>query len=627
MIPDAKEERDHTKLVKVETKAEGAVTGATFIFFLRALGGVWVFAVLLLCAWMFHLGEVVPDVVLLLWVNDPFSRPQSFYLALWSSVSILATLLLVASRFSWAFATMQAAKRVHVGLLRRVLHCPTSFFDRTPSGRIMNRLGEDQMLVDFTAGLNLEVLCICSWQVFDQIVLTVAARPWVAPFIAVFFACFLVVRGVHRRAARETIRWWMVTKSPLFNAFEEVLTGTTTIFAFDRERHFRTRFETALEKNLAWLFSRDASNLWTEQRLTFLAALVAGTLAVQMVVSPGISGTVSLGSLSLVYALLLGFSLKSASFMAVQVEGVFASVERVMEFTENLEQEPAWKMPADLALAKEAWPSKDCTLEFQEVSVRYLPHMPRALDCVSFRLEMQEKVGIVGRTGSGKSTVMGAIFRLFELEQGRILLGGVDISGLGMGFLRRQITIVPQDPILFSGELRKNLDPLSARRDDEIWQALHRCHLGELVQGLEGGLAGSVAEGGSNFSVGERQVLCLARALLRGGHVLCLDEATANVDPTNDQRIQHVLAKEVQHLMVLTIAHRLHTVLKANRILVLDAGRVAQLDTPQALLNQAGIFKELAATAGVTSSRIRVGTNCFSAFRGGPTESLHGGNH
>lgn len=194
---------------------------------------------------------------------------------------------------------------------------------------------------------------------------------------------------------------------------------------------------------------------------------------------------------------------------------------------------------------------------------------------------------------------MGALFRLFKLEGGRILLGGVDIASCGLAFVRQKITIVPQDPVLFSGDLRKNLDPLTTQTDKQLWDALRRCSLDDLVQGLQDGLASPVSEGGRNFSVGERQVLCLARALLRGTRVLCLDEATANVDPTNDRRIQHVLTEEIRDCLVLTIAHRLHTVLASDRIMVLDRGQLAQLDSPQNLLQKEGIFRDLALQAGI----------------------------
>jgi len=306
----------------------------------------------------------------------------------------------------------------------------------------------------------------------------------------------------------------------------------------------------------------------------------------------------------LIYALQLGFSLKTASYFAVQTEGVLASTERIAEFS-GLKQEPPWQMPSDSALVKAGWPGTGATLEFEAVSVRYLSGAPRALNKLSFAIQAKEKVGIVGRTGSGKSTVMGAIFRLFELEEGRIFLGGQDIAGIGIGLLRRQVTIVPQDPILFAGQIRKNLDPLGARSDEEVWMGLRRCNFEDSIRGLEGGLLFPVSEGGSNFSVGERQVLCLARALLRDARVLCLDEATANIDPKNEKRIQEVLTQELVNYMVLTIAHRLHTVLKSDRIIVLDAGSLAQLGAPRELLETPGILKDLAAQVGITAESLQ----------------------
>jgi ABC-type multidrug transport system fused ATPase/permease subunit len=349
--------------------------------------------------------------------------------------------------------------------------------------------------------------------------------------------------------------------------------------------------------------SKDASGIWTEQRLRVLGAAVVATLGAHMVLLPH-TMTESVASVSIVYALSLGFSLQTVSTFLVQVEGVFSSVERIQEFSENLEQEPSWAMLSDTAVRQSAWSDKGCDLVFDCVSVRYLPHLPRALDNVSFRIEPREKIGIVGRTGSGKSTIMGILFRLFKLEAGRIMLGGVDTTSVGIGLLRRQITIVPQDPILFSGELRKNLDPMGILTDTDLWQALKRCGLDKQIESLDGQLGAAVSEGGINFSVGERQVLCLARALLRDPRMLCLDEATANVDPTNDQRIQRVLSQEVSQCLVLTIAHRLHTVMQSDRIMVLDRGRLSQFDSPQILLTQPGIFQDLASQVGINPKDI-----------------------
>jgi len=596
------------QLVKAEAKNEGAVTWSTFKFYADALGGLHVLLFLCLCGWMFHLGEVIPDLFLTAWQEDMLEEEEDFYVGMWMGISIMGFFALAVVRMMWVFFTLRAARSTHIGMLQRVLHCPMGFFDRTPSGRIMNRLGEDQMQVDFQVALNFEVLCLSAWQCADQIGMSIIARPYVGPFVAVYVLCIMLVREMHRRCTREVIRWWMVTKSPLFHILEEVLSGATTIFAFGQEDFFSRRFRSALQLNFEWLFLRETSNFWTEQRLSFLGSMVVGTLAVQMVLNPS-TGSSMFAAVALIYTLQLGFALKTVSFFLVQVEGVLASVERVAEFTDRLEQEPSWQTPGDQQLTNGGWPGPEPLLAFENVCVRYLPGLPLALDGVTVALRAKEKVGIVGRTGSGKSTIMGSIFRLFDLEEGRILLGNVDISSIGVGLLRRQITIVPQDPMLFAAPLRKNLDPTSVRSDEDVWSALRRCSLEEMVKTLGGGLAADVSEGGSNFSLGERQVLCLARALLRDARVLCLDEATANVDPTNDRRIQEVLVRELKECLVLTIAHRLHTVLHSDRIMVLDRGHLAQIGSPKDLLAESGIFKELAAQAGITSEEVQ-GQEC-----------------
>jgi len=596
--PKKEDGKSDGRLTKAEGRAKGAVSRSAFKFYFGALGGVHVFACLQLSCWVFNLGEMAPDLFLVAWQDDLLERSQEWYLGMWLAIGFGGVLLTLLSRGLWVLATMRAAGRIHTQLLRRVLGCTTSFFDTTPSGRIMNRLGEDQMLVDFTAPLQLEVTCISAWTNADILAFAVIVRPFAGPAIAVLALCFFGLREVHRRTNREAMRLFLMSKSPLFSSFEECLSGATTIRAFGRDGHFQRHFEDALRVNLSFLVTKDATNLWIEQRLYFLASLVVLALGLLMVSMPGDLGS-PMAAVAVVYALQLGFHCKTLVYFLVQVEGTFASVERIFQFTKTAEQEPPRHMPTDESLERCGWPAKGARLVFEDVCLRYLPHLPPALDHLSATLVGGEKVGIVGRTGSGKSTIMGALLRIVGLESGRILLGDVDIAACGLALLRKRVTIVPQDPILFSGDLRKNLDPLGAVADEGLWEALRSCSLLEFVESLGGGLGSEVAEGGRNFSVGERQVLCLARALLRDTSVLCLDEATANVDPESDQRIQKVLSEEVKGCLVLTIAHRLHTVLHSDRIMVLEQGRLGQLDSPRALLASPGIFSELAAQAGI----------------------------
>jgi len=557
---------------------------------------------LIFCTWIYHLGELLPDIFLAVWQDDLWGLDQTTYFTLWLILSLAGICDLLLARLTVLLGGVRAAHYIHSRMLSHVLNCPTSFFDKTPSGRILNRFGEDQMAVDWTISLISEVLFIVIWKSVNVSIFAVSMQPLLAVFLAVLLCLFLGLREVHRRTVREASRWWMVTKSPMFHTYEEILSGVVTVSAFQQEELFRQRLYLALERNQRWGILKDAANQWSEQRLICIGSTIVGVLALLLVLDPldgwpNWSIGPSLGSMALIYTLNVGDSIKWSVFFASQLEGQLAAVERCSEFAEHLEQEPPRHQPIDKDLAD--WPSAHGSLVLKDVNVRYAPHLPLVLRNFSVEIQAQEKVGIVGRTGSGKSTLMSLLLRLLDPETGTVLLDGMPLTTVGLALLRCRVTIVPQDPMLFAGDLRRNLDPVGSLSDAQIMDGVCRCGLKDLVNGIEGGLMGVVAEGGSNFSVGERQVLCLARALLRDTRVLCLDEATANVDPTNDAKIQHVIRTELAKCMVLTIAHRLHTVMTADRVMVLDQGQLVQFDAPKKLLQEQGLLKDLAANAGI----------------------------
>eukprot|EP00928_Gymnodinium_smaydae_P041463 TRINITY_DN2805_c0_g2_i1.p1 TRINITY_DN2805_c0_g2~~TRINITY_DN2805_c0_g2_i1.p1 ORF type:complete len:1130 (-),score=112.85 TRINITY_DN2805_c0_g2_i1:510-3863(-) len=430
-------------LTQKEHKNEGAVSLRTVLYFVRNMGSCSVSLLCFVGAWLIHFCEIILDMFLATWQDDLLEVSSSFYLYTWLAIVVLSVTMVTLVRILWVYSTLRASSRLHSNMLSRIMHCPTSFFDRTPSGRIMNRLGEDQAVVDWMAPLSLEVLALCLARAFDTLALSIFAKPVI---LAVAVPCSLLfgaLREVHRRVTRETMRWWMLTKSPVFHVFEETMFGKSTIYAFGRESYFFSRFEKALQANMRWGFCKELANHWAQQRLELLASLVVLALALLLVLTPGHLST-SFAAVSIVFTLSIGESFYFATLFLVNVEGSFASVERVKEFTDELHQEPSWSLPSDSASEMQAWPQSDAELVFESVSVRYLAGMPRALSALSFHLAAGEKLGIVGRTGSGKSTVMGALFRLFPLEEGRVLLGGVDASQVGIGLLRRQITIGPR---------------------------------------------------------------------------------------------------------------------------------------------------------------------------------------
>lgn len=275
-----------------------------------------------------------------------------------------------------------------------------------------------------------------------------------------------------------------------------------------------------------------------------------------------------------------------------ELENQMTSVERVVEYTEVVpEPDDETKVPP------RQWPT-NAIIDFNSVSMRYDIDEPLVLKNLTFSIQSGEKVGIVGRTGAGKSSIISALFRLTNIE-GSIIIDNVDTKQISLHSLRSKVSIIPQEPVLFSGTLRKNLDPFDEYQDDELWNALEEVELKHAISDLPSGLQTKVSESGSNFSVGQRQLLCLARAVVRNNKILILDEATANVDPQTDELIQNTIRRKFKTCTVLTIAHRLHTVMDSDKILVMEAGQAAEFDSPYKLLqNKEGIFYSLVLQTG-----------------------------
>lgn len=281
------------------------------------------------------------------------------------------------------------------------------------------------------------------------------------------------------------------------------------------------------------------------------------------------------------------------------MENNMTSMERLLEYT-KLEGEPVReiteKPPA------QDWPQFG-KIEFRNVFLRYNPDEPYVLKDLNFVIHPCEKIGIVGRTGAGKSSLITALFQLYTIE-GSILIDDVDATKLPLDLVRSKISIIPQEPVLFSGTMRRNLDPFEEYSDEVLWSALEQVELKEDVAESPGGLHTKVSEGGSNYSVGQRQLVCLARAIIRNNRILVLDEATANVDPHTDSLIQSTIRKKFKDCTVLTIAHRLHTVMDSDRILVMDGGSVQEFDHPSVLLeNEHGILNQMVQTTGKASAK------------------------
>uniref|UniRef100_A0A8C6U2W1 ATP-binding cassette, sub-family C (CFTR/MRP), member 10 n=1 Tax=Neogobius melanostomus TaxID=47308 RepID=A0A8C6U2W1_9GOBI len=506
------------------------------------------------------------------------SSDVNFYLTVYGGIGAANTVFTAIRAFLFAYGGIRAATIIHNRLLDRVLKATVSFFDTTPLGRILNRFSSDLYSIDDSLPFILNILLSHIFNLMGVLVVMSYGLPWILVPLVPLALIYYWLQRFYRHTSRELKRLCSLTLSPVYSHFSETITGLATIRASRSSSRFKEENARRLEQNQSCLFLSNAASQWLYVRLQLIGIAVVTGLAVIAVVQhqvhsvdPGLVG------LSLSYALNITLLLAELISSFTQTEMQMVSVERTEEYCTELPTEPQGhntQLPP-------GWPEQGW-VEFRSVVLCYREGLPNALDGVSFVVRPGEKVGIVGRTGSGKSSLFLSLFRMVELAQGQILLDGLDISAVGLYQLRSRLAIIPQDPFLFSGSVRQNLDPCERHQEQQLWDVLEQCHLSTAVNRI-GGLDAEVGERGKSFSVGQRQLLCLARALLTQAKVLCIDEATASVDQKTDKLLQQTIRETFRDKTVLTIAHRINTIMDCDRVLVLSAGQVLEFDSPQAL--------------------------------------------
>ncbi|CAI5745907.1 unnamed protein product [Peronospora destructor] len=500
-------------------------------------------------------------------------RSQMFYVYVYMGLNGLFAVALYVRAIMTYKGGLRASRSLFQNLLARILRAPTSFFDTTPTGRIVNRLSKDVYTVDESIPATWSMLLYT----FMSVLVTLATISYVTPIFMTILLPILVGYHISQRyfikTSRELQRLDSISRSPVFALLSETLDGLPTIRAYRAETQFSTKNEELIDRNQRVYFLNFAVNCWLALRLEFAGTLIAAFAALAAVLSHSLDAGAVTQSLN--------WSVRMLSQLQTQM----VSVERIKNYT-NIDTEADLTSVGKLPPAQE-WPSAGA-IEFCNVNLRYRPGLPRVLRNLSFSIRPQEKIGIVGRTGAGKSSLVVALMRLVELDSGSIVIDGVDVGTIGLHELRSKISIIPQDPVLFSGTVRSNVDPFDQYTDEQIWTSLRRAHLAHVVTALDG----PVDEKGSNFSVGERQLLCIARALLKRSRIILMDEATASIDTETDRKIQRSIREEFRDCTCLTVAHRINTILDADRILVMECGSVGEFDTPKALQKkQDGLFK------------------------------------
>ncbi|CAG2101812.1 unnamed protein product [Medioppia subpectinata] len=583
------------KLTEIESSETSCVGFKIYKKYITLIG-LWFCAVIIGSSLASTMAQILSGLWLSEWSDDSLdsnhmndTNVRYIRLGVYAGIGVFDTVFTFISQTFISFGCIGAAKHLHNIVLDRIIRAPISFYafpDTTPIGRIQNRFSRDMDSVDYALIDSLRMTITIIMRAFVAIFLITFQTPLVLTAILPLFFLYI-------RTSRQLKRIESTTRSPIYSHFSETVSGYTSIRAYGVSHQFIQESNRRVDENHMCYYPSFTASQWLAIRLELLGHCIVFLTAIFIVyyrfkLSPGIAG------LAISYSLDITRCLTNLVHYTSNLETNIISVERCLEYTET-PIEAEWYNEVTKPLPD--WPEKG-EIKFSEYSTRYREGLDLVLKTITLEVKPKEKVGIVGRTGAGKSSLTLALFRLIEPVNGSIRIDSVDIKQLGLYDLRSRITIIPQDPALFTGTLRLNLDPFNRYSDTDIWRALESAHLKQFVDTLKKGLSHEISEGGENLSVGQKQLICLARALLRKTKILVLDEATAAVDMETDDLIQQTIRKEFCLSTIVTIAHRLNTIIDYDKVLVMDKGMVAEFDSPHHLLqNTNSIFYSMAKEA------------------------------
>ncbi|KAG5514659.1 hypothetical protein RHGRI_035904 [Rhododendron griersonianum] len=593
------------QLVQEEERERGRVSMNVYLSYMAAAYRGLLIPLIILAQTLFQVLQIASN-WWMAWANPqtPGDKPRAnsmvllvvyMSLAFGSSLFILVRALLVAT-FGLA-----AAQKLFLKMLVSVFRAPMSFFDSTPAGRILNRVSIDQSVVDLDIPFRLGGFASTTIQLLGIVgVMTKVTWQIVLLVVPMAIAC-LWMQKYYMASSRELVRIVSIQKSPIIHLFGESIAGAATIRGFGQEKRFMKRNLYLLDCFARPFFYSIAAIEWLCLRMELLSTFVFAFCMVLLVSFPHGSIDPSMAGLAVTYGLNLNARLSRWILSFCKLENRIISIERIHQYCQIPSEAPPIIENSRPPLS---WPESG-TIELIDLTVRYKENLPVVLHGITCKFPGGMKIGIVGRTGSGKSTLIQALFRLIEPAAGNIIIDNINISTIGLHDLRSHLSIIPQDPTLFEGTIRCNLDPLQEHSDKEIWQALDKSQLGEVVRQKEQKLDTPVLENGDNWSVGQRQLVSLGRALLKQARILVLDEATASVDSATDNLIQKIIRTEFRDCTVCTIAHRIPTVIDSDLVLVLSDGRVAEYNTPARLLeDKSSMFLKLVSEYSSRSSGI-----------------------
>ena len=567
---------DSSRLMQDEDRAIGAVEKSVYYSYIKALGGKppkqkKVIILLFLAAIMVVSAPLIQKI----WLSQATSMKELSALTvilIYGGLGFLTMLVTYISNSFWAKRGIEAGKSFHDQMLKAILSAPIRFFDSTPIGRILQRFSRDMESVDVHLQWSFDHTIHAFFHITVSFLLIVVVLPLIVVFILPIFYIYYRLQNSYRRVAREIKRLDSLARSPRFAHFKETLQGLAVIRAFNQSEWAMQQFYSKITYSTEMFHTHYMVNRWFSSRLPLIGAGIS-TMTGLMVVFSSYNGWIAAGTAGLVtlYALDFWRHLNWGVRIFSDLESRMTSIERLQFYCD---------LPAEknvLGTAKENlddnWP-KSGALEFKNVSLRYADHLPMVLKKVSFKIESGSRVGLIGRTGSGKSTIFQSVYRFVDIAEGEILLDGESIHQIPLKRIRKNLAVIPQDPALFMGTLRSNIDRYNQVTDEEVWSVLKKVSLEGFVRSLPNQLEFKVAENGANLSQGQRQLICLARALLMKVKIIFLDEATASVDVETDAIVQKVIRESLGDMTLITIAHRLSTLEGYDKIIELNNGEI-----------------------------------------------------
>ncbi|XP_016945207.3 probable multidrug resistance-associated protein lethal(2)03659 [Drosophila suzukii] len=577
-----KEKPDQTAAPVLESRSGGEIGLSMYKQYFSAGCGVLVFALLVFLCTGTQLLASGGDYFLSYWVKNT-STSSSLDIYYFTAINVGLVICALLRTLLFFNITMHSSTELHNSMFRGLSRTALYFFNTNPSGRILNRFANDLGQVDeVMPAVMLD--CIQIFLTLSGIICVLCVtNPWYLINTLAMVLAFYYWRDFYLSTSRDVKRLEAVARSPMYSHFSATLNGLPTIRAMGAQKTLIRQYDNYQDLHSSGYYTFVSTSRAFGYYLDLFCVAYVISVILHGFFNPPLHNAGQIG-LAITQALGMTGMVQWGMRQSAELENSMTSVERVLEY-KDLESEGEFTSPADKQPPK-SWPEEG-ELETKDLCLRYVPD-PNAdfvLKGLNFTIKPREKVGIVGRTGAGKSSLINALFRL-SYNEGAIVIDKRDTKEMGLHDLRSKISIIPQEPVLFSGTMRYNLDPFEQYPDEKLWNALEEVHLKEEISELPTGLQSSISEGGTNFSVGQRQLVCLARAILRENRILVMDEATANVDPQTDALIQTTIRNKFKDCTVLTIAHRLNTIMDSDKVLVLDAGQVVEFGSPYELLTQ-----------------------------------------